>query len=58
MLTMIEKSETRSVPVGLRLTPTLKKALDDAAAADSRSVASLVEKLLTDFLKKNGYLEK
>lgn len=58
MLTKIEKTESRSVPVGLRLTPTLKRALDEAAAADSRSVASLVEKVLTDFLKKNGYLPK
>lgn len=55
---MIDKTETKSVSVGLRLTPTLKAALDAAAAADSRSVASLVEKLLTDFLKKNGYLPK
>lgn len=55
---MIEKPETRSVPVGLRLTPTLKKAIDQAAADDSRSVASLVEKVLTDFLKSKGYLKK
>ena len=55
---MIEKPETRSVPVGLRLTPTLKKAIDQAAADDSRSVASLVEKVLIDFLRKNGYLQK
>jgi hypothetical protein len=55
---MIDKTETKSVPVGLRLTPSLKRALDDAAAADSRPVASLVEKILTDFLKKSGYLPK
>ena len=58
MLTMIEKNETKSVPVGLRVTPSFKKALDAAASADSRPVASLVEKVLTDFLKKNGYLPK
>lgn len=54
---MIDKTETKSVPVGLRFTPTLKKALDDAAAADQRSVASYVEKTLTDHLRKAGYLK-
>ena len=29
-----------------------------AAAADQRSLTSLIEKLLTDFLKKGGYLPK
>lgn len=58
MLTMIEKTETKSVPIGLRVTPSFKKALDAAAQADSRAVASLVEKVLTDYLKKNSYLPK
>jgi hypothetical protein len=55
---MIQKTETRSVPIGLRVTPAFKKALDAAAQADSRSVASMVEKVLADFLKKHGFLEK
>lgn len=48
----------KSLPMSFRLPPETKAAAEKAAAADSRSVASLVEKLLTDFLKKNGYLPK
>jgi hypothetical protein len=55
---MTDKTETRSVPVGLRFTPSLKQALDKAAADDHRPVASYVEKLLTDHLRKAGYLKK
>jgi hypothetical protein len=44
--------------ISVRVPDSVKAAAEKAAAADSRSVASLVEKLLTDFLKKNGYLEK
>lgn len=54
---MIAKTETRTVSVGLRITPSLKAALDKAAEEDQRPVASMVEKILTDFLKKNGYLK-
>jgi len=55
---MSNKPETRTVSVGLRITPSLKKGLDAAAAADQRPVASMVEKILTEYLKKNGYLPK
>ena len=44
--------------ISVRVPDAVKVAAEKAAAADSRSVASLVEKLLTDFLKKSGYLEK
>jgi hypothetical protein len=54
---MIDKTETRTVSVGLRITPSLKDALDKAAAEDHRPVASMVEKILTDFLRKKGYLK-
>ena len=54
---MIDKTETRSIPVGLKFTPTLKNALDKAAAADHRSVASYVEKVLIDHLKAAGHLK-
>jgi hypothetical protein len=48
---MTEK-QNRTAPLGLRLTPTVRAALDKAAAADNRSVASFVERLLIDHLKK------
>lgn len=44
--------------MGLRIFPSTKKALEKAAADDSRPVASLVEKIITDWLKANGYLKK
>lgn len=48
----------KSLPMSFRLPPDVKTAAEKAAAADSRSVASLVEKVLTEFLKANGYLKK
>jgi hypothetical protein len=44
--------------ISVRVPDDVKAAAEKAAVADSRSVASLVEKLLTDFLKANGYLKK
>jgi Uncharacterized protein conserved in bacteria len=55
---MTNISEKRTSPIGLRLFPSLKKALEKAAADDSRSTASLVEKILTEWLKEKGYLAK
>ena len=49
--------ETKTAQVNLRLQPTLKKAAEQAAAEDHRSLTSLIEKLLTDFLRKKGYLK-
>jgi hypothetical protein len=54
---MPETRETRSAPLGLRILPSLKKALEQAAAEDHRPVASYVEKLLTEHLKAKGYLK-
>jgi len=58
MLTMSEKRELRSTPLGLRVTPSLKSALESAANDDRRSVASMAEMILTDWLEAKGYLEK
>jgi hypothetical protein len=54
---MSDGHETRSAPLGLRITPTLKKALEAAAADDRRPVSSYVEKVLYEHLKKKGYLK-
>jgi hypothetical protein len=48
----------KTLPISFRLPPETKAALEKAASADHRSVSSLVEKVLTDFLKKNGHLPK
>lgn len=50
--------EPKTKQVNLRITPTLKDAADRAAMDDQRSLTSLIEKLLTDYLKENGYLPK
>ncbi len=55
---MSASKETRTAPLGLRITPSVKKALEAAAAEDHRPVASYVEKLLIEHLRKKGYLPK
>jgi hypothetical protein len=50
--------ETKIAQVNLRIQPSLKAAAEKAAAADQRSLTSLVEKLLVDYLKKRGFLAK
>jgi hypothetical protein len=49
--------ETRSAIVQLRFRPSLKAAAEQAAEDDNRSLTSFIEKLLTDLLKKKGYLK-
>jgi hypothetical protein len=50
--------ENRTVQVNLRLPPSLKGAADKAAAQDHRSLASLIEKLLSDYLRMRPALEE
>jgi len=45
-------------PVSFRLPAAKKAALEKAAVDDTRSVSSMIEKILTDWLKANGYLKK
>lgn len=54
---MSEDRETRSAPLGLRIFPSLKDALERAAKDDSRSVAAKAELILRDWLTANGYLK-
>lgn len=42
--------------ISVRVSDQVKAAAEKAATEDSRSVASFVEKVLTDHLKANGYL--
>lgn len=49
---------TKSAQVNLRIRPQLKEAAEKAAADDQRSLTSLIEKLLTNYLRDNGYLTK
>jgi hypothetical protein len=42
----------------MRMDPVIKEAAETAAAADRRSLAALMERLLEDYLKKRGFLTK
>ena len=55
---MADKSETRSAPIGIRVTPSVKEAAERAAAADHRTLASLIEKLLVEYLREKKFLPK
>lgn len=49
--------ETKDAQVNLRIQPSLKAAAEKAASDDQRSLTSLVEKLLVEYLRKKGYLK-
>lgn len=44
--------------LGVRVQPETKEALERAAKDDLRSVSSLVEKVLVEWLRSKGYLPK
>ena len=44
--------------LGVRLKPEVKAALQQAATADMRSVSSLAEKVLTEWLMAHGFQGK
>ena len=44
--------------LGVRLQPETKAALERAAKDDMRSVSSLVEKILVEWLRENNYVIK
>ena len=46
-----------ALPVSFRLSPEVKTAAEKAAEDDHRSLSSLIEKVLADYLKRRGYLE-
>lgn len=58
MLAMAISLEKRTAALGMRVQPTVKAALEQAAADDSRPVASLVEKVLIEWLIERDYLKK
>lgn len=42
--------------LGVRVQPETKAALDEAAKDDMRSISSMVEKILVEWLRANAYL--
>jgi predicted HicB family RNase H-like nuclease len=53
---MAEPAKTATL--NFRVEPSLKAAAEKAATADHRSLTSLVEKLLTDYCRKHGFLKE
>lgn len=49
---------SKSPSLGVRIAPATKAALQKAAADDKRTVSNLVEKVLEEWLRANGYLKK
>lgn len=47
----------KTSPVSVRLSPQIKTALEKAAKADTRSLSSLIEKVVADYLRANGFLK-
>jgi hypothetical protein len=47
----------KTLPVSLRLAPEVKSAAENAARDDTRSLSSFIEKLVTDHLRRRGYLK-
>lgn len=47
----------KSLPVSVRLPPEIKEAVEAAAKADIRSISSFIEKVLTDYLRQQGFLK-
>lgn len=47
----------REAPISFRIEQALKNALEQAAKDDMRSVSSMVEKILTTYLRDKGYLK-
>lgn len=45
----------RTASLGIRVEPELKERLEQAAKADRRTVASLIEKIAEEWLAANGY---
>lgn len=47
----------KTFPISFRLSAEKKDALRRAAAEDSRSISSLIDKILSDWLRQHGYIE-
>jgi hypothetical protein len=47
----------RTAAINVHVEPSVKRALQRAAAEDGRSVANFIERLLTEHLRERGYLK-
>jgi len=49
---------TKTHPLGFRVEPEIKEALERAAKADGRSVSNFIELILKAWLEDHGHLSK
>jgi hypothetical protein len=47
----------KTAALSIRVSPEVKDAIERAAEADSRPVASMAEKILVEWLRAHGYLK-
>jgi hypothetical protein len=47
---------TPKIPFAIRIRPEIKAALELAAKDDSRTLANMIEKIFSDWLRAKGYL--
>lgn len=47
----------KDAPLGIRLEPEERGALEKAAASDDRTLSAMARKIITEWLKKRGYLK-
>jgi predicted HicB family RNase H-like nuclease len=52
-----EMVQRKTTQFNMRMDPELKEVAEKAAAADRRSLASLIEKLLEDYCRERGFLK-
>jgi hypothetical protein len=52
-----KKELIKLAPIGVRLPPAEKAALEKAARDDARPVATMAQKIITDWLKDRKYLK-
>jgi hypothetical protein len=51
-------ARTKSFQLNVRIAPSLKLMLDAAASADRRSLASLIDKVLIEYLREHGFVDE
>jgi hypothetical protein len=56
-MTRVPKPAAPLIATSVRFDPRVKAAIDKAAEADARSASGLIQKVMTDWLKLNGFLK-
>jgi hypothetical protein len=54
---VLPKRELRGIPISVRVTPSLRAALEQAAAEDVRSVSQVIALALEAAMRERGYLK-